>query len=108
MIKTINFQDFCDSFSDTYKNNFTYEGKKALFEYLESLEDGTGEQIELDPIALCCEYTEYESAIEACEQYNTILTDDIDDVTKEQQSILWLQDRTQVIEFDGGIIIQDF
>lgn len=108
MIKTINFQDFCDSFSDTYKNNFTYEGKKALFEYLESFEDGTGEQIELDPIALCCEYTEYESAIEACEQYNTILTDDIDNVTKEQQSILWLQDRTQVIEFNGGIIIQNF
>lgn len=111
MIKTTNFQDFCDhfsQFSEGYRDKFSYNGKRALFDYLEDYEEQTGEKIELDVIVLCCEYTEYESAIEACEQYDTILTDDIDNVTKEQQSILWLQDRTQVIEFDGGIIIQNF
>ena len=36
MIKTIGFCEFCDSFSDTYKNNFSYEGKRALFDYLEN------------------------------------------------------------------------
>lgn len=25
MIQTINFSQFCDGFSDTYKNNFSYE-----------------------------------------------------------------------------------
>ena len=33
MYTTINFSQFCDAFSDTYKNNFTYEGKRALFDY---------------------------------------------------------------------------
>ena len=103
MIKIINFQDFCDSFSDTYKNNFTYEGKKALFEYLELLEDGTGEQIELDPIALCCDYTEYVSGLQWAEE-----TGDVKDFTNEDDALDYLKDKTQVIEFDGGIIIQNF
>lgn len=62
MIKqTVNFSQFCDSFSESYKNNFSYEGKRALFDYLESLREDLNEDIELDPIALCCEYTEYDS-----------------------------------------------
>jgi len=69
MIKTINFSEFCNSFSDTYKDNFTYQGKRALFDYLEQLEEDTGTPIELDTVALCCEYSEYESAWEAMEQY---------------------------------------
>ena len=60
MIEYVNFSRFCDSFSDTYKNNFSYEGKRALFDYLEQYEEDAGEKIELDTIALCCEYTEYE------------------------------------------------
>lgn len=72
MKKTINFYDFCDSFSETYKNNFSYEGKKALFDYLEQYEEETGEDVELDPIALCCEYTEYDSLEELQADYSEI------------------------------------
>ncbi len=72
MIKqTVNFSQFCDSFSDTYKNNFSYEGKRALFEHLESISEDIGEDIELDPIALCCEYTEYGNLKEFNDAYNT-------------------------------------
>lgn len=38
--------------------NFSYEGIEILFEYLEELSDSIGEPIELDVIALCCEYSE--------------------------------------------------
>ena len=72
LIQQVNFSQFCDSFSDSYKNNFTYEGKKALFEYLEQLSDDMGENIELDIIALCWEYNEY-SDIEEIKAYILIL-----------------------------------
>ena len=49
---------------------FTYEGLNALFDYLEEYEDGTGETIELDVIALCCEYTEYKNIREYNDEYN--------------------------------------
>ena len=98
MIQTICFSNFVDSFSDTYKNNFSYEGKQALFNYLEELEEETGEQIELDPIALCCDYSEYENLDELRADYQDIK--DMDD----------LRDHTQVIEIEGTdrFIIQQF
>lgn len=40
-------------------NQFSPEGRIALFNYLEEIAEDTGEPIELDVIALCCEFTEY-------------------------------------------------
>lgn len=116
MYKNISFGDFLDSFSDTYTNNFTYEGKRALFDYLEQYEDDIGEKIELDTVALCCEYSEYESATEAASNYfefewmvfneNGDETETAEEV--ENKAIKFLEDRTQVIVFDKWIIIQNF
>lgn len=101
MIKTISRYDFEDAFnsSDTYKNSFSYEGKKALFDYLEEYEQSTGEQIELDIVALACEYDEYSNLKEVQDAYPDI------------KSLEDLQDHTQVIEVpdtDGGLIIQAY
>ena len=117
MIKNLNFSNFLDEFPETYRNNFTYEGKQALFDYLEEYEDAVGEQLTLDVIALCCEYSEYSTAWEAMENYQPddmpTEGEDGDDlleiqVKKETASLEWLQNKTQVIEFNGGVIIQDF
>lgn len=123
MIKTINFQDFCDAFASMdRKDKFTYEGKQVLFDYLEQLGEDTGEPIELDVIALCCDYTEYKTAWEAMEQYKledmpTVDPEDTDGTGKdlvqiqeesEKLALEWLHDNTHVIEFDGSIIIQNF
>jgi hypothetical protein len=59
MKTTISLYDFERAFVDAgRKDQFTYEGKKILFEYLEELEENTGQEIELDVIALCCDYYE--------------------------------------------------
>lgn len=114
MKKTINFNDFVDSFSEDRKNQFSYEGKKALFEYLEQYEEDTGEEIELDTIALCCEYTEYDNELNCALDYGFVPeeteTTELTEKEAEQneEARLWLEDRTQIIEFEGGIIIQNF
>jgi len=88
--------------SGSYKNNFSYEGfsyegAKALFNYLDDLSEDTGEDIEFDPIAWCCEFSEFDDLDEIKNQYDDIET--IED----------LRDNTQVIELDNGhIIIQNF
>ena len=98
MYKEVNFSTFVDSFSDSYKNNFSYQGKRALFDYLEQYEDETGEKIELDTIALCCEYSEFADFEELQSEYTEIK--DMED----------LENHTQVIPIGDteGIIIQDF
>jgi len=59
MKQSINFSMFCDAFRDANRDNqFTYEGKRCLFDWLEQYEEDTGEEQELDVIALCCDFYE--------------------------------------------------
>ncbi len=97
----INESDFIDAMTQTYDNtNFTYEGKQALYEYLTQLAEDTGMPVELDTIALCCEYTEYQDWEDFHAQYPDIK--DFED----------LNNYTTVIEVDNamksGFIIQNF
>ena len=117
MIQAINLYDFEQAFQAMgRKDQFTYEGKKALFEYLEQYEEDTGEPVELDVIALCCEYSEYESADQAASEYfdyegmeyDEDGNEMIEQEEVEEKALEYLRDRTSVIEFDGGVIIQQF
>ena len=101
MKQTITRHDFAELFEQYRKENFSYNGRLALFNYLEELEEDTGEQIECDVIGLCCEYSQYASALEAVKEYTA---DDLD----SEEAAAFLRDRTTLIEFDGGVIIQDF
>jgi hypothetical protein len=58
MKQTLNLYQFRDEMQKIRPDNFSYEGLQRLFEYFEQYEDDTGEQIEFDPIAICCEYSE--------------------------------------------------
>jgi hypothetical protein len=65
MKQSINFNQFHDAFRDHNRlDNFTYDGLKALFEWIEELDDSCGTDTELDVIALCCEFSEYDSALD--------------------------------------------
>ena len=124
MITTINEFDFRNAFleSDTHKNKFSIEALNALFDYFEETEEQLDEQLEFDMTAICCEYTEYKTAWEAMEQYQpedmpTVDIEDTDGTGKDLVQIMeeseklaleWLNEHTTVIEFDGGVIVQNF
>ena len=56
----VNFSDFYNAFIRMdRKNDFSYEGLRVLFDYLEGYEEDIGERIELDVIGFCCDYNEY-------------------------------------------------
>ena len=68
MIRTITEFDFVKSFDDVNRSsNFTIAGRKALFNHFEEMNP----DMELDPIAVCCEYTEYASLEEWKQDYVT-------------------------------------
>jgi hypothetical protein len=60
MKTTVTFYDFKREFKAIRPNNFTDEGLIILWDYLEEYENSTGEELELDIIALCCDYNEDE------------------------------------------------
>ena len=75
MKTTVTRHDFHDAFRRMGREDqFSYEGLNALFEYLEEYEESTGEELELDVIALCCDYAEYSSLDEIIEEYDDIET----------------------------------
>lgn len=93
--------------------NWSRSGAFALVEYLEQLEEDTGEEIEFDAVAIRCDYSEYKSALEAANEYgfepNPNLGEEAQsEEDKEADALSWLQDHTQVIQFEGGVIIQNF
>ena len=99
----VNTIDQC-LFRQTFHNygrgdQFSYEGLNALFDYLEQLSEDMGANIELDVIGLCCEFTEYADLeeIKSCYHFRKTV-ERLDD----------LDEYTQVIQFETGIIIQDF
>ena len=73
---TITKHDFIYTFmqSSERKDTFSYAGLEALFEYLEQLEEDTGEEIEFDMVGICCDYTEYKNFKEFQNDYNDIET----------------------------------
>jgi len=96
MKKTINYYDFRAEFrAFGREEQFTRQGLKALFDYLEELGDDCGEEIELDVIALCCEFVEYDSLEDFHSEY------DKDDYPTLEA----LRDYTQVIEIDNESFI---
>ena len=94
MKTTVSFSDFCDAFRDMNRNdNFSYAGKLALFDYLEQYEEECGCAVELDIIALCCEY--YEQDLDGIiSDYSIDVSDAEDDEEKAEMVADYLNDHT--------------
>ena len=102
MKQTINFYGFERAFQNCGRaDNFSYEAKKAIFDYLESLEEDTGEEIELDVIAICCDFNE------------STLQEINNDYYKEfgtlEEAAEWLEQETTVVAtLDDTIVYHSF
>ena len=94
-----------DNFRNTfltsdYKNNFSYDGLTALYNYFEELEDELNESIEFDYISIAGEYSEL-TIEELRDNYS---------INKDIDVIKYLQENTIVIEIENSdsVIIQDY
>jgi hypothetical protein len=98
MFQQINEYDFIKAFEQVRPDNFSRAGLSALYDYFEQLEEDIGNPIELDVIAICCEYSEYESLEEFQKDYGD-----------DYQSIDEIEQVTTVIPVDdSGFIILQF
>ncbi len=91
MKKTIYRNDFIEAMED----DFSEEGKSALYDYFTEYEQSTGVEIELDRIIIRTEYTEYADFEEFQAEYTDV------------KSIEELQENFTYIPFEGGFIIQN-
>jgi hypothetical protein len=102
MKKTVTVYDFIEAFQKIRPDNFTLDGLRALFAHLEELESCMGgEELELDPIAFCQDFSEYSNAMEAAADLGFECED-------EEDAYKRVESETVVIPFQGGIIIENW
>jgi len=91
MKQTITIHEFRTAFSDAERDNFSRAGLRELFSYFEDYEQNSGEEMELDVIAICCDYSE----------------EPIKDVLKNYklESIEELSQKTSVVWYDEETVI---
>jgi len=98
--------------------NWSRAGAFALAEWLEEMEESTGEESTLDVVAIRCDFSEYDSLIDWASEYfggagdwqEPLGVADVDlDMDDTEQIIRdYINDHGFLIEFDGGIIVSSF
>jgi len=92
MKSTVNQYQFEQAFRDCGRfggdnDNFSYEALQLLFNWFEEYEESSGGEVELDPIAICCEFAEMTKA-ELLEQYEITIHYPSLNTEKEQEDIV--------------------
>ena len=103
MISTISEWDFIKAFDRMDRStNFSTEGRKALFTFFEECNP----DMELDVIAICCDFSEYGDLEEPKKDYSHSVPEGIED---DDEVLEHFQNETLVLELpQGGLVIQSF
>ncbi len=104
MKTTVNFSEFRDSFQQIRPDNFSYEGLRHLFSWLEQYEEDTGEELELDVIAICCDFSE-DTFQNIADQYDFDLSQYETDEEKQEAVADYLSDQGVYVGEAGECII---
>ena len=78
IIQTIQQDQFIDLMQAARPDNFTVSGLRVLFDHLDEISDECSEPLELDAIAIACDYTEA-GAVEVYNRYKPDLNLDEDE-----------------------------
>ena len=103
LIKRVTESDFTRAFDDMGRGtSFSTEALKEIYAYLEELSEDLGEDIELDVIAICCEFSEM-AFDEVLEEQGE---DDEDDALDEFERQLE-KDHGWVVRLSGSFVYQE-
>lgn len=121
MKKTLTTYDIAHELLQDDNAAWTRAGAFALAEHLEQYEEETGEEMEMDIVAIRCDFTESTNltdwlmehhgaeTLSFALQYSGIDFDGGEDEQEIEDLIRsYIQDHGQLIEFTGGIIVSSF
>jgi len=130
---TLSTYEIADALKRDENAAWSWQGAKALAEYLEEYEEQSGTEMELDVVAIRCDFSEHTSLLDWANDYfgddgkvaekfgidytdsqgeehsqsihdeDGNIHDEVLDAIKE-----YICDNGQLIEFDGGIIVSSF
>lgn len=104
MKQTIGFSEFQDAFTNLRPQNFSLQELGVLWDYLEQYEQDCGEEIELDVIALCCDFYE-DSWKSIASDYRIEIDENENEEEQQEQVRQYLEDEGVLVgEVEGGFV----
>jgi hypothetical protein len=109
MKKTLTQYDIAEELMNDINAAWTRAGAFALAEYFEQIEMDTNEELDFDAVAIRCDFSQYESLQDWAKDYcpsdwvNFLTYENPDKAIRE-----YIQERGELIEFNGGIIVSSF
>ena len=102
---TVTESMFVDAFDKCGRgNNFSREARQELFFCLEESELDCGEETELDPIGICCEWRE--ATVEECiEYYGVEIEPESDKEDIKEQVVEYINDNSYCIALENGNLL---
>lgn len=123
MKTTLTTYQAADILSNDENSSFTRAGAFALVEYLENIEDETGEEMQFDSVGIRCDWSEYADLMEWGKYHFANMMDAISklnlnldgegrvangDTEVDDKIRDFIRDNGELIEFDGGVIVSNF
>jgi hypothetical protein len=108
MKMTIGTYDVADMLINASEKAWTRSGALSMAEWLQDMEEDSRMEIEIDPIAIQCGYTEYKSVMDAASEYGWEA--DSTEFADQQESAArhFLEERTEIRLFAGGVLVLNF
>ena len=105
IVQTLDKYSFVEAFKQSSrKDQFSDEALEAIFEYMEEYSANTGEAIELDIVAICCEWAEM-TWKEIAVSYDVDLSSCDDDDERIGEIESFLCDNTQWCALSEGSFV---
>lgn len=105
MKQTVTYNDFRDAFRAYDRlNKFSGDAMQALFDWLEEWEHETGEELQLDVIALCCDFNE-STFSEVAQDYDIDISDCDNDDDVRYAVLDYLEENSRVIWSDAEKVL---
>ena len=109
IVQTLTKHSFIDAFKShpTRANQFSYEALESIYDYMEDYSLNSGENVEFDLVAICCEWVEM-SWSEAASAYNIDLSECSNDDERIQAVSEYLWENTHSIDLanDSFVFVQ--
>jgi hypothetical protein len=105
IVQTVDFHTFHNAFMRAGREaQYSYQGLRGLFDHLEQLADDTGVDMELDVVAICCDYTEGTFKVVASD-YGIDISECADDDEIRETVLDYLNDETMVAWSDDDTVV---
>ena len=103
MKKNLNSYEFMHEFIKRNRDDYSYFGYEALFDYYDAVEN-----YDLDVIAICCEVSEFDKK-DILNNYSYLVDEELDKDEQFSDLIKQLEFKTNIVKLDNGsYLVWDF